>query len=151
MVSPFGVRDLGPDRRDASHRSSSALVTLLYVSEISSSDSDVVEVIRRQSQIHNERDDITGLLLFDGWAFCQSVEGGAPEMANLLQRLQADRRHRNMRVLHFGSAEERSFSGWRLGFAYVADPKAIQQLLTINPREQLAAVRLLQREAGVSR
>jgi hypothetical protein len=123
----------------------SSLVALLYVSQMSGSDSGSVEEIRKQSQLNNERDGVTGLLLFDGQAFCQYVEGPARAIADLLRRLQQDSRHKGMRILHYGAIAQQSFAGWRLGFAYVADEKAIKQLLMPGRGDQLAAFHTLAR------
>lgn len=128
----------------------SPLVGLLYVSEISSLDSGYVEAIRKESVPNNERDDITGLLLFDGWSFCQYVEGTGVSIAALLRRLQRDARHKDLRILQYDAVEQRSFSGWRLGFAFVADPDAIRRVTTRGRGDQLETVRLLARESGAS-
>jgi len=120
------MHDSDPDGSVAS-----GLFCLLYVSEMSRPDAQEVCRIREQSRANNLRDGITGLLVFDGQAFCQFVEGGEPLMAALLTRLERDPRHRNMRVLRFGRmAGARRFPAWRLGYAYCADPSAIAQMRT---------------------
>jgi len=128
----------------------SSLVALLYVSESSAPDATVIEAIRAESRRTNLRDDVTGLLLFDGRAFCQYAEGGGFAVADLLRRLQGDPRHRDMRVLHYDEVARRSFSEWRLGFAYVADPQAIERV-SMRDRDSLSeALRDLVRESGAS-
>ena len=85
--------------------------------------------ICEQSRLNNLRDHITGLLVFDGQAFCQFVEGSEPGIAALRARLEVDPRHGNMRVLQFGPrAGSRRFPRWRLGYAYSADPSAIARM-----------------------
>lgn len=107
-----------------------ALCCLFYVSESSTFAASDVTSIADQSQINNSRDDLTGLLLFDGKFFCQYVEGPAAAVHDLLVRLGRDARHHNMRVLQHGPFDEaRVFPSWRMGFSYVADEKAIQKVL----------------------
>ena len=110
--------------------SATGLFTLLYVSEFSGNDATDVLRICRQSRQNNERDGITGLLVFDGHAFCQFVEGPRGSVLGLHDRLASDPRHAGMRTLHVGPAagSARRFPSWRLGYAFVADPRAITQL-----------------------
>jgi len=105
------------------------LDTLLYVSELTNFDAGEIDSICHQSRANNARDDITGLLVFDGQAFCQFVEGPRDAIAALLERLERDPRHVEMRVLQHGPvASGRRFPAWRLGYAYSADPAAIAQI-----------------------
>ena len=105
------------------------LTTLLYVSELRSFDAGEIDSICHQSRANNARDDITGLLVFDGRAFCQFVEGPSSAIDALLERLERDPRHVKMRVLQHGPiASGRRFPAWRLGYAYSADPAAIARI-----------------------
>ena len=106
----------------------SALFDLLYVSEMRAPDAAEVGRICIQSRANNLRDSISGLLVFDGQAFCQYVEGPRPQIADLRDRLERDPRHRAMRVLKFAAAKKRRFASWRLGYAFSADPAAIARL-----------------------
>jgi hypothetical protein len=116
------------------------LFSLLYVSELAAPDADLVTGICGQSRVNNERDGITGLLVFDGHAFCQLVEGPEPAITSLLDRLERDPRHVKMHVLQFGHAPRgRRFPSWRLGYAYSADPAAIQRLAVTRGGEALVA------------
>jgi len=129
------MHDPGPDANDAS-----GLFCLLYVSEMWRHDAHEVRRICEQSRANNLRDGITGLLVFDGHAFCQFVEGGERVMAALLARLQRDPRHRNMRLLRFGPMPgARRFPAWRLGYAYSADPSAIARMRTTFDAAAVAA------------
>jgi len=96
-MGSMDTHDAGSDASDAS-----ALFSLLYVSEMSAPDAHEVRRICEQSRANNLRDHITGLLVFDGHAFCQFVEGRERVIAALLARLEGDPRHRHMRLLQFG-------------------------------------------------
>ena len=105
------------------------LFALLYVSELAEHDASEVERICHESRVNNERDGVTGLLVFDGRSFCQFVEGPHGAIAELLARLEGDARHVRMKLLHHGpSATGRRFPDWRLGYAFTADPAAIARL-----------------------
>lgn len=78
------------------------LNTLLCASELTHFDAGEIDSICHQSRANDARDDITGLLVFDGQAFCQFVEGPRNAIATLLARLERDPRHLKMRVLQHG-------------------------------------------------
>ncbi len=108
----------------------SKLVSLLYVSEATTTDAGAIQSVEDQSQGNNLRDGITGLLLFDGSFWCQYIEGPQASVQNLYERLQGDNRHRNLMVRRSGAVgDERLFPNWRMGFAYLADEQAIQRVL----------------------
>ena len=126
--------DPGPDDE--------AVFTLLYVSELATGGAAEVDRICRQSRANNERDRITGVLVFDGHDFCQFVEGPGTTVAALHERLERDRRHVNMRVLQFGPTPwPRRFTSWRLGYAYSADPTAIARVAAGDDGAALEAFR----------
>ena len=105
------------------------LSCLLYVSAMAAPDAEKIARICERSRVNNLRDGITGLLLFDGMAFCQYVEGAPQAVSALLGRLEHDPRHVDMRVLQFGAAGgPRRFPSWRLGYAFTADPAAIARV-----------------------
>jgi hypothetical protein len=117
------TRDLGADA------GAPDLFSLLYVSKLASGDGGEVARICARSRDNNLRDDITGLLVFDGSAFCQYVEGPRAAVASLLGRLERDRRHLNMHVLRLAPVGGgRRFPSWRLGYAFSADPEAIARI-----------------------
>jgi len=129
------MHDARPEAIDAS-----GLFSLLYVSEMSRPDAQELGRICEQSRANNLRDDITGLLVFDGRAFCQFVEGGERMIAALLARLERDPRHRHMRLLQFGPLSgARRFPLWRLGYAYSAEPSAIARMRTRRDAAAVAA------------
>ena len=129
------------------------LFSLLYVSQSTAPDAADVIAIADESQSNNQRDSITGLLLFDGKCWCQYIEGPQRAVADLYARLQRDSRHCNMSVLQHGRApEERAFPNWRMGYAFVADEHAIAKVLSGDRADALnvmrAAHRLSTRASG---
>lgn len=59
---------------------------------------------------------ITGLLLFIEGGFLQMLEGEERALRELYARIQADRRHWDVRLLLDRAVQARSFTGWSLGF-----------------------------------
>jgi len=128
------VHDPGPGANDAP-----GLFSFLYVSEMSRPDAHELGRICEQSRLNNLRDGITGVLVFDGHAFCQFVEGSEGVIAALLTRLEGDERHRHMRLLQFGPRPgPRRFPLWRLGYAYCAEPSAIARMRTTRDAAAIA-------------
>ena len=126
----------------ASGRDDGAVFTLLYVSELAAGGAAEIDQICRQSRANNERDRVTGVLVFDGQAFCQFVEGSAAAVGALRDRLVRDPRHRDMRVLQLGRTRwPRCFTSWRLGYAYSADAAAIARIASRRDDDALAAFR----------
>lgn len=68
------------------------------------------------SRTNNIKNDITGLLIFDGTTFCQVLEGKKESLDQTYERIIKDGRHIDHTLLHKGTIEERSFSQWAMSF-----------------------------------
>ena len=104
----------------------------LYVSELSPGvGQDAVDDIARASRERNRASAITGLLMFDGACFAQWVEGPTQAMDDLLARLRADPRHRQMDMLWFESPGlGRRYPQWHFG--YLDLPRGSQTLCRLR-------------------
>jgi len=76
---------------------------LFYLSRLAAGTSpvcvaEIVRVARQQNAAHG----ISSLLVFDGWRFCQYIEGGDEAVRGLSDRIRNDARHTDVRVLHHG-------------------------------------------------
>ncbi|MEM7498983.1 MAG: BLUF domain-containing protein [Pseudomonadota bacterium] len=92
------------------------LYSLLYVSRsLVPADSAEMNDIARTSQTNNATRGITGLLYYDNAAFLQVLEGTDPDVRALFDRIAADDRHDNVRMLGFQPTQSRSFGGWSMG------------------------------------
>ena len=110
---------------------------LLYISTIApAAPLDTVGKIARHARQANVAVHITGLLVFDGERFCQYLEGPADDVARLYERIEADPRHREVRLLHKGQSHERQFRRFSMGFLDVDGADTLQQ---IDSRESAAA------------
>ncbi len=76
---------------------------LLYISRLSPATTPacVAEIVRIARQ-NNPALGIGSLLVFDGLRFCQYLEGDAAAVGALVERIRADPRHDDFRLLHQG-------------------------------------------------
>ncbi|MGB0596227.1 MAG: BLUF domain-containing protein [Rubripirellula sp.] len=70
----------------------------------------------------NHIDGITGLLMHDDGHFLQVIEGPVSEIANLIQRLARDGRHKHFEIHEDVETESRLFPHWSMGFGEMSDP-----------------------------
>lgn len=85
-------------------------------------------VILEASRRNNARDDITGLLYFDGKRFLQALEGDARALDQVLSRIEADPRHRALVILTDRTIDAREFGDWAM--AYRAPGMDAERFLT---------------------
>lgn len=83
--------------------------------------SDDVDAIVRSAQINNPLDGITGILIFNGTAFMQILEGSETAIDDLFQRLVNDRRHSNTKVRSEHTIDARSFPDWSMAYLKLED------------------------------
>lgn len=82
--------------------------------------SDLVELLRI-SQRNNERDGITGMLLYHEGSFMQVLEGEQEAVRATYARLLKDPRHGNLIKLAEAPLAERNFGGWAMSFKDTRD------------------------------
>ena len=73
--------------------------------------------IVKSARAHNALHGITGLLIFDGEAFCQWIEGPASSVETLMQRIRADTRHTSVRTLLNEPMAARRFRDFSIAYA----------------------------------
>ena len=67
-------------------------------------------------RVNNERDGITGMLLYKDGNFMQALEGEESQVQALLKRISADLRHRGLVVIDSGPTAAREFGAWSMAF-----------------------------------
>ncbi len=77
---------------------------------------DDVDAILASAKINNPLDGITGVLIFNGTAFMQILEGSEAAIDGLASRLISDPRHSNMSVRDSRLIEARSFPNWSMAY-----------------------------------
>ncbi len=70
--------------------------------------------ILKSAQALNGVDGISGILYVEGPHFLQVIEGGAESIASLLERLFADRRHKDIIILSDKNVDHREFGDWTM-------------------------------------
>lgn len=93
------------------------LLSLTYISQASTTlDDGDVERILYAAQVNNGLDGITGFLMFNGTSFLQVLEGSQQAVEDVMTRITADPRHRDVTVVDRHPAAERAFPDWTMGF-----------------------------------
>jgi beta-xylosidase len=68
------------------------------------------------SRANNQRDGITGMLLYKDGNFMQALEGEEAAVQALQARIELDRRHHGMVTICSGQTETRQFEQWSMAF-----------------------------------
>ena len=98
------------------------ILRLTYISRYNS-DNPTGEVTRilTQAQQNNERNGITGALVFNHNYFLQSIEGARPVINQLLRKLVEDDRHYALQVIECREVEQRHWSKWSMKYLIPSD------------------------------
>lgn len=94
------------------------IFTLLYVStatvSVAMALADTMQDILLVSDNNNRRDDITGFLLSDGYAFVQLLEGPESKVKECFARIYMDRRNSAVTIRDVSRSEARLFPNWSM-------------------------------------
>jgi len=101
------------------------LVSLIYTSEMNV-DTDFLDILQ-VSRANNERDGITGILLFCNNNVVQCLEGSRETVSKTYARIVKDKRHSNPLLVDYRMLSTRSFSKWSMG--YVPESSVTQPTL----------------------
>ena len=93
------------------------LVELSYLSE-AVSDMSFLGLMRllESARAFNQKNGITGILLYDNQQFGQIIEGEYANVMKAWKRIQDDKRHHRLELLEIREISERSFPEWLLRF-----------------------------------
>ncbi len=69
------------------------------------------------SQARNEREAVTGLMVYDDHRFFQWIEGPADSVDRIMHSIRGDARHTDVNVLSNERIAERAFDGWSMKLA----------------------------------
>ena len=100
-----------------------------------------VATILAQSQRNNDRDDLTGALVSHRERYFQAIEGPEQALDALMNRLNADPRHRDIKVLGRAPAPARLFSRWTMASVLVTPTLAAELDLLVD-RDDLTEERV---------
>ncbi|KRG32690.1 hypothetical protein AK822_11285 [Psychrobacter sp. P11F6] len=104
------------------HHGEHIILRLTYISRYNT-DNPKGEVTRilTQAQQNNERNGITGALVFNHNYFLQSIEGARPVINELLRKLVKDDRHHALQVIECREVELRHWSKWSMKYLIPSD------------------------------
>ena len=84
----------------------------------------VLAEILGASERNNRRDGLTGALMRHGGRFMQAIEGRRADVDRLMDRLRADPRHQNVRLLSDQDVAGRLFPAWPMTLAQMTPAAA---------------------------
>lgn len=91
-----------------------------------------------QTRIHNYSQNITGVLVHAEGHFLQVLEGEAPAVAELYERIRHDSRHTNVITMYDAPITRRLFVDWNMGFGSVNITTLNRLCAFLNPKHQAA-------------
>jgi hypothetical protein len=93
------------------------LVQLIYVSSaIKKLSNDELDNILESSIRYNQRQQVTGMLLYSDGNFMQVIEGEESKINETYERICEDTRHRNIILVNQETISEREFESWSMSF-----------------------------------
>ena len=103
------------------------MLQLIYTSEAKNNFSpselqNLLLTVRR----NNDRDAITGMLLYEDGTFLQVLEGENDVIESTYQRIAADKRHHKIMLIARFEIDHRSFHDWEMGFFDASGGKLLQ-------------------------
>jgi len=82
---------------------------------------------------NNSRDGLSGMLLYCSQSFLQVLDGEPTKIDETYDRIRADDRHMNLRLLLDAEVAEPLFPDWTMGFDHVDDEELGEQLEGFTP------------------
>ncbi len=109
--------------------------TLVYISSTQQSMSQQeIQNILTASRRNNERNDITGVLLYAECGFIQVLEGRKHHIDQTYRKILCDPRHNNILVLYREAVNERSFPQWVMACQEIKNSEDYDGLFTLNQK-----------------
>lgn len=98
------------------------ILRLTYISRYNNhNENGEVTRILAQAQQNNERNGITGALIFNHNYFLQSIEGARPMINELLRKLVKDNRHFSLQIVECCEIEQRRWNKWSMKYLIPSD------------------------------
>ena len=104
-------------------------VRVLYVSRaVGPQTTTVTASILATAQAHNRQNGIGGVLCQGKGLYLQVLEGERSAVNRLYSRITADRRHRDVEMLHFEEIAGRRYADWSMAHINLADDQPMVQM-----------------------
>lgn len=117
-----------------------ALIRLVYVSSLTLSSrlrASIFEDVEEHARHYNEQQNITGTLCYGSGHFLQCLEGEKAKVLALQERIFADSRHKNVKILLLKTIDQRTFSDWRMRLLFLErwlwSPATKRQATQLSP------------------
>lgn len=106
------------------------MICIVYISsaKLGLTHSEIINIVE-DSRINNEKNGLTGLLLFNSGNFMQLVEGEESAVDALYRKIEKDRRHAEVKLLLKEPITHRNFSNWTMGFKDIEKLKEVKSEL----------------------
>lgn len=85
-----------------------------------------LEELLERCRLNNAEAGITGVLLYAGGNFIQTLEGPSETVDRVMEKVRKDPRHKGVYVLRRDEITERDFAGWSMGFRQIRADQAIE-------------------------
>ena len=85
------------------------------------------------SRVNNQASALTGMLLYSSQSFLQMLEGDSAALEATYDRIVADDRHINLRLLMNNDVSARLFPDWTMGFEHIDDEELAEDLDGFTP------------------
>ena len=104
-----------------------SMLQLIYTSEAKNNFSPgELQNLLLTARRNNDRDAITGMLLYEDGTFLQVLEGENDVIESTYQRIAADKRHHKIMLIARFEIDHRSFHDWEMGFFDASGGKLLQ-------------------------
>ena len=104
-----------------------SMLQLIYTSEAKNNFSPgELQNLLLTARRNNDRDAITGMLLYEDGTFLQVLEGENEVIESTYQRIAADKRHHKIMLIARFEIDHRSFHDWEMGFFDASGGKLLQ-------------------------
>lgn len=118
----MGLAELSEENNSKMLHGEHIILRLTYISRYNNHNANgEVTRILAQAQQNNERNGITGALVFNHNYFLQSIEGARPIINELLRKLIKDDRHFSLQVVECCEVEQRRWSKWSMKYLIPSD------------------------------
>ena len=85
-----------------------------------------------EARHYNEKNQITGMLLYADGSFLQVIEGDEPILRKTFSSICADQRHKDIKTLFDETIDIRNFSEWSMGFRRLQNNNEVSQVPGMN-------------------
>jgi hypothetical protein len=85
------------------------------------------------ARVKNQASGLSGMLLYSSQSFLQMLEGDPAALQETYERIVADDRHVNLRLLMNADVSVRLFPDWTMGFEHVEDEELADDLEGFTP------------------